>query len=212
MSQSYPEAQVIGIDLTPPQVFTSQPSNLSLLEADAEKAWEFDQTFDFIHGRMLTSGIHDWPTLLQRCWDHLRPEGWLELLDVCHPFRAEDSSADNETSAFIKWGHQAEKCWAINGLDYRASAHHFARLQHLSFADVGEVEVKWPLGGWSEFDHERRIGELMLKNFNAFLHKAGELILSQDPNLSMQQRKDLSASAQQDLNENCCAKRFFLTV
>lgn len=52
----------------------------------------------------------------------------------------------------------------------------------------------------------------MLKNANILLETTGELSFAQDPGLSVQQRKDLVASAQQDLNENYCAKRFDMTM
>ena len=121
----------------------SRRSNVSFLKADAEQDWTFVQhQFNFIHGRMLTSGIHDWPALLSRCWNHLRPEGWLELLDVCHPFRAEDSTADSSSSSLIRWGYQAERCWAKNGLDYRASTKHLERLRDLGFVETEERTLK----------------------------------------------------------------------
>lgn len=88
---------------------------------------------------MFSLGIHDWPMLLRRCWGHLRPGGPLELLDHCHPVHAEDPSADNETSAFIKWVNRAEKCWVMNGLDNRVGLQNAARLQQLGFTDVAEI-------------------------------------------------------------------------
>ncbi len=161
---------------------------------------------------MLTSGIHDWPALLSRCWDHLEPGGWLELLDVCHPFRAEDPASDNASSGFIRWGQVAERCWAMKGLDYRTTSKHVQRLRGLGFEDVREEERKWPLGTWSESEHERRIGALTLTNFGTFLAMAGEGIVRQDPGIGAREARDLVTGAQRDLMENCHAKRFYLTM
>lgn len=84
IANKFPYSQIIATDLTPPKI--TPPRNLKIVESDADKQWTFNERFGFIHGRMLTSGIHDWPTLLSRCWEYLEPGGWLELLDVCHPF------------------------------------------------------------------------------------------------------------------------------
>ena len=205
-----PTTHVIAMDLTPPDVIP--PPNVTILKMDAEKEWKFTQSFGFIHGRMLTSGIHDWPALLSRCWDHLEPGGWLELLDVCHPFRAEDPAVDEASSDFIKWGLIAERCWAMNGLDYRVTTKHVERLRALGFTDIREEERRWPMGAWSESEQERRIGELTLSNFRTFLAKAGVMVISQDPGIKELEVQDLVANAQRDLIENCCTKRFYLTM
>lgn len=210
IAKERPTTHVIATDLTPPNI--TPPSNVTILKTDAEKEWDFEQKFGFIHGRMLTSGIHNWPKFLSRCWDHLEPGGWVELLDVCHPFRAEDPAADDSSSDFIKWGHVAEACWAMNGLDYRATTKHVERLRGLGFVDVSEEERAWPLGAWPESEHERRIGELTLRNFSTFLARAGVAIISRDPGISAAEAQDLVAAAQGDLIENCCNKRFYLTV
>ena len=210
MAQERPRSQIVAIDLTPPKITT--PSNLIILKLDAEKEWGFEQKFGYIHSRMLTSGIHEWPKLLSRCWDNLIPGGWLELLDICHPFRAEDPIADNGSSKFIEWGHIAERCWAINGLDYRTTTKHVQRLRGLGFVDVHEEEWKWPLGEWSQTEQDRRIGALTLDNFTTFLAMAGSDIIAQDPCINAEMAREIVADAQKDLAENCCTKRFYLNM
>ncbi|KAL8747720.1 MAG: hypothetical protein Q9190_000461 [Brigantiaea leucoxantha] len=213
MAETYSLAHIIAIDLTPPA--QEPPSNVTFLKADAEQDWVFapQRHFDLIHGRMLASGIHDWPELLSRCWGNLKPGGWLELLDVCHPFRAEDSAADDPTSSsLIRWGYQAEKCWAVSGLDYRATTRHLERLRELGFGEIEERSLKWPLGEWADSERERRIGVLMLQNFCTFLDKAGVAILRQDQAVDEQEAQQLVEDAKRDLTANCCTKRFYLNV
>ena len=125
----------------------------TFIEADANKSWPFKQ-FSF-QGRMLTSGIRDWFTFLARCWEYLEPRGVLELLDICHPFRAEDAATNEVSSVFIRFGYRAEKSWASNGLDYGASAKNIERLKSLGFVNVGEEEKRWPLGQWAETGWEK---------------------------------------------------------
>ncbi|KAL8908997.1 MAG: hypothetical protein Q9207_000448 [Kuettlingeria erythrocarpa] len=210
IAKERPESQVIGTDLTPPTI--TPPENLCILESDADKPWDFDTKFGFIHSRMLTSGIHDWPALLSRCWDHLRPGGWVEFLDVCHPFRAQDPAADNDSSGLIKWGHVAERCWARQGLDYRATEKHRERLQERGFINVREEKVRWPLGEWADSVPEKHIGRLTMDNFLTFMATAGESIIDQDPWLSAQEKRTLVADAQKDLKEHGHSKQFYLTM
>jgi len=210
IAQERPSTQIIATDLTPPDIIPL--SNVTILKFDVEQQWSFSQKFDFIHGRMLTSGIHDWPALLSRCWSHLKAGGWVELLDVCHPFRAEDPTADGSSSSFIKWGQIAERCWAMNGLDYRATTKHLERLRGLGFVDVWEKELRWPIGEWSQTEQERQIGSLTLQNISSFLAAAGVSIITQDPDCSEQEAKLLVADAQQDLQEHCNTKGFYLKM
>jgi SAM-dependent methyltransferase len=210
MAAQWPRAQVVATDITLPGI--APPANLTLVQSNAEEPWPFQHRFDFIHGRMLASGIHDWLSVLTRCWEHLEPGGQLELLDICHPFRADDPAADSETSAFIRWGHAAELGWNANGLDYRTALTHTQRLRALGFQHVKETQLKWPLGEWAETETARRIGSLTLQNFTTFLRTAGSSILAHNPSLDAQETERLSAEALADLRENCCSKRFYLSV
>ena len=201
---------MLAIDLTLPQISTGP--NLTVQECDVEKSWHFQTRFGFIHGRMLTSGIHDWPSLFARCWDYLIPGGWLELLDLSHPFHAEVETADNESSDFIRWGKVAERCWSLNGLDYRATNKHVGRLRACGFVNVSEEEMKWPLGEWSESEREKQIGKLTLSNFRTFLATAGVRIISQDARISTEDAEALVNNAQRDLIDHCDTKHFYLSM
>lgn len=210
MAAQWPRAQIVATDITLPDI--APPVNVALVQSDADEPWPFQHKFDFIHGRMLTSGIRDWPRLLSRCWEHLEPGGRLELVDICHPFRAEDPAADNEISAFIRWGHAAEASWKAKGLDYRTTLKHAQRLQALGFEHIKESQEKWPLGEWAETETSRRIGALTLQNFASFLRTAGSNILAHSLSLDAREAEKLGTGALADLHDNCCTKRFYLCV
>ena len=210
MAKNHPSAHVCGMDITLP-VISGQP-NLTLVDSDADKAWPFKNQFMFIHGRMLTSGVHNWPGFLSEAWRCLRPGGQLELLDVTHPYRADDPSCDNESSAFIRWGHAAEKSWIGNGLDYRSAAKHEHRLQQLGFRNIRQTTRKWPLGEWSDNVRDQQIGRLTLQNFEAFLKTAGNKILTGHPDINEEDAAKLSEQALEDLGHNCASKRLYLSM
>jgi hypothetical protein len=55
-----PQAQVLGIDLSPIQP-TWVPPNLTFEVDDLEAPWIFQDKFDFIYSRMMTGAFRDWP-------------------------------------------------------------------------------------------------------------------------------------------------------
>jgi SAM-dependent methyltransferase len=70
-----PKVSVVGTDLSPIQP-PSAPPNCSFVVENVEKDWVFSEPFDYIHGRMLMLGIHDWAKYFRQCFDHLKPGGW----------------------------------------------------------------------------------------------------------------------------------------
>ncbi|KAI4234594.1 MAG: hypothetical protein LQ349_003684 [Xanthoria aureola] len=214
-ARAFPLRRIIATDLTPPDVPT--PSNVTFMRSNAEENWTFNESFSFIHGRMLSSGIRDWPKLLAQCFRHLEPGGLLELLDLCHPFQAENLLAATEpselpTSDFLHWGRTAERCWAVNGLDYRATEKHVARLQELGFEDIKEDTFRWPLGSWPEDEWEASLGELNFRNFTTFITTAGTTIIRQDPMYTEEEAQKLVDAALKDLEENHLTRKFFLIM
>jgi SAM-dependent methyltransferase len=68
IGDTFPSAQVIGIDLSPIQP-TWVPPNVQFIVDDAESDWMFSEdSFDYIHIRGLLGSIKDWPKLLKQCY------------------------------------------------------------------------------------------------------------------------------------------------
>ena len=211
MAKERPMTEVIAADLTKPSV--PPLPNLKTVQSNAEEDWPFNKGFSFIHGRMLTSAILDWPALLRRSWEYLEPGGWLELLDVYPPYRAAIPAADNRsTSALINFGYVTDKGWAANGKDWSTTSKHVQRLQDLGFVNIREEKFKWPLGEWAETDVERRIGALTLQNFAGFFKTAALKIVLQDPDLDEREARKLTDDARDDLMGNSVRNRYYLTV
>lgn len=80
-----PETHVVGIDITPPTGDFGL-DNLTFVTANIEDPWEFATNqvdrCDLITARVLASAIRDWPSMIWRCYDHLKSGGWIEILDV----------------------------------------------------------------------------------------------------------------------------------
>jgi hypothetical protein len=68
----YPNARVIGNDLSPIQV--SPPANCSFDVEDAESDWLYPiNNFDFIHTRQLLGGITNWPRFFRQAYEYAIP-------------------------------------------------------------------------------------------------------------------------------------------
>jgi len=94
-ADQHPESKVIGIDLSPIQPmlqvdftnrsqeiaterpseltfnYDSVPPNLRFYVDNVELPWTFSETFDFIHCRMMTGAIKDWPKLFENCFQYV---------------------------------------------------------------------------------------------------------------------------------------------
>ena len=206
MAKSFPSAHIVALDLTAPNV--PAPSNVTFIGADFDQPWQLG-SFDFIHARMLNPGAQDWPSVLQKCWEHLEPGGWLELLDICFPLAtAQAPQTDNPSPPYLHFTQVQEEAWGLIGRDFYSWMNHTQRLQDLGFQDVKEREFRWPVGAWGSTDHERRIGELYLED--AKMHSSATAkILSHHPDVSMEDARQLIDDALKDLAENSVRRQYY---
>ena len=71
VGDEYPDADILGIDLSPIQP-QWVPPNVRFIVDDAEAEWMFSEdSLDYVHIRHMTSAIKDWPALLSRAYRYL---------------------------------------------------------------------------------------------------------------------------------------------
>lgn len=163
-AQANPSTQIIGVDLSNVQPKTPVPVNCQFQTANAEKDWNFPEPFDFIHSRLLALGMQDWSGYFRRCFDNLKPGGWIEAQDLHFPMVCDDGSAGPD-SALIKWSHFVTEAVAKRGLDTALSDKlgQFLRIQ--GFVRVQEKIIKLPCSPWPEDEAARKLGRLQRQNF-----------------------------------------------
>ena len=153
---------VIGTDLSSVQPVHKLP-NFTYMVHNAEADWDFTSRFDYIHARMLTMGMHDWPRFFRQCWDNLSPGGWLETGDGRFPLEhVEDLTTDR--SPFLKWSTLASEAAAEAGIDTRASEKFSDMLTAQGFVNVESIDVLWPVGPWAKGEKNKAIGTLSYQN------------------------------------------------
>jgi SAM-dependent methyltransferase len=155
-AQEHPASVVTGLDLSPIQP-PMVPPNCSFIVDNAEMDWIYSQPFDFIHARMLTFGIRDWPRLFRQSWDHLKPGGWVELQELRMPCRCDDGTAPRE-SPLINWSHIIVDSLATTGIDPVASDKFEQQLAEQGFVNIKAETIKWAIGSWPKGKREKEIG------------------------------------------------------
>ena len=213
MARAYREAKITAIDLTPPDIPNALP-NLEILKHDAELDWPFEEgKFDFIHGRMLMAGIHDWRGLLSKIWQHLAPGGSIELLNLKHPYRAVNEQADcPEASPLIRFSALMKESWIRSGLDWDAIEKVTTILPELGFENVEECPFIWPLGEWADTDRERQMGLWTMENFSTFIQNVGVPVLTKNEFMSKGDAEDAVTSAIRDLKTSHLANRYYIQL
>ncbi|WQF77914.1 Putative S-adenosyl-L-methionine-dependent methyltransferase superfamily [Colletotrichum destructivum] len=152
----HPEAEVIATDLSP-TLPSYVPPNVKFQVDDAEEPWTFSQPFQYIHSRVITSGISDWHKYLRRCYDNLEPGGWVEVQEI-DLYTASDDDTLKPDSALMKWCHLLQQASDRFGSP-------FVRIPTLKevMLDVGFVDVslsvsKWPTNAWPKEPKWKEIG------------------------------------------------------
>lgn len=203
IAHAFPTAEVIATDLVPPPRKDDTAANVHYIHHNADDPeWTRfrDGQFDFIHVRMVTGGIHDWPGFRKKCFRHLRPGGALEIIDMSHPLRADDEAYDSvDASALVKFVQLAGESWAQDGLDYKVSGKQTAGLEEAGFEDVEEETYRWPIGTWPEDEQEKKLGVLAQGNMEKFLRLSGRHVLTNKGFLSSEETTGVIAEANEEL-------------
>lgn len=131
--------------------------------ANAEHDWSFDHKFSYIHTRMLTLGMHDWPRFFNQAWHNLEPGGWLETSEVQFPSRRADKE-DQTISPFIQWGQNVLEGTRIVGIDAAASEKFSEQLEAQGFINVDRLDVQWPVKPWAKGEKNKYLGKLLYRN------------------------------------------------
>ena len=208
VANQFPSVKVVAMDLTPPNV--PAPSNVTFVQADIEPPWQLG-LFDYIHCRMLMSAVGDWPGFLQKCWDHLEPGAWLELNEVCAPYRAVNPQFDASSSAFLRFGAANDQAWNLAGRDFFAGPKQTQRLRDIGFQEIDEVDYRLPIGSWGITDRERRIGGLVLEACKKYVSSSAQL-LAQIPDLDERESKQLIQEAVRDVEENGVRNEYYFDL
>lgn len=168
MARAFPDAEVLGVDLTSALLPKDVPPNLNFEILDVTEPWG-PRLYDLIHFRNpVGGGFSDWPKLIGEAWAHLKPGGQIELSSMRPKFYdVEPLAADlpaGETPEIGSACRQFEidfgaMCMA-QGIDWDPLSRVSVMLTRLGAESVRERGDWLPVRNWGGDPITRRKGEL----------------------------------------------------
>ncbi|OLN81082.1 Trans-aconitate 2-methyltransferase 12 [Colletotrichum chlorophyti] len=125
----------------------SVPPNVKFEIDDLEEEWTYSQPFDYIHSRMMTGSVNDWKIYLEKCFNHLKPGGYIELQEI-DLFPRSDDGTYREDSALAKAVKLVYDASVIFGRPYQEVPSLVNDLKEVGFIDVSLNVDKWPSNPW----------------------------------------------------------------
>ncbi|RYO88793.1 hypothetical protein DL766_002976 [Monosporascus sp. MC13-8B] len=146
-ADQYPGAEVIGVDISPPQAHWLPP-NLKFEVDDMTDAWTYaPDSFDYVHIRWLVGAIPDWNELFQQAYKTLKPGGYLESKESSALLRSDDGTVP-VGSALDQWGRVFWEAGKKFGRSFRVLEDDVQRkaMEAAGFVDIKEYVKKASAG------------------------------------------------------------------
>ncbi|KAF5576136.1 mRNA 3 end-processing YTH1 [Fusarium pseudocircinatum] len=159
-ADQYPNAEVIGTDLSPIQPDWVPPNvRFELEDATSNWTWSND-TFDFIHMRYLIGAIADWGALFKEAFRCCKPGGFVESVEVNPNFLSDDDTASNvmAVQTWNKLFREASKAFGRSFCEIEGDAELLAAA---GFVDLQVTDFKVPIGGWAKDSKLRQVGQFL---------------------------------------------------
>ncbi|ESZ93042.1 hypothetical protein SBOR_6563 [Sclerotinia borealis F-4128] len=162
MGDLWPSAEIIGTDIAKVQP-TAVPLNVffEIDDAEEEGGWTWPPNeFDLVHLRNMAGAFSDWDHIYSEAYLHLKPGGWIEIMDFDDP-KAFLSFFDPD-SPMASLIRDIEEAARISGRPGGVAHLQMERLRKRGFVDVEVREFGIPMGTWPEEKTQRTIGKLWL--------------------------------------------------
>ena len=157
MGDEYPEAEVVGIDMSPIQP-SWVPANVRFIVDDAEQPWVTDpETYDYVHIRNMASAVKNWDSLMAQALTALKPGGWIEIQDLNWLLRCDDDTMgpDYSLTQMTKYMGQALSNF---GIKLHTPDDNPERLKIAGFVDIRHKIDKVLVGTWPRDPNIKMIG------------------------------------------------------
>ncbi|KAM5346242.1 hypothetical protein ACJ41O_009247 [Fusarium nematophilum] len=159
-ADEYPNAEVIGTDISPIQP-SWVPPNLKFEIEDCTQEWTFDpDSMDYVHMRYLYGSISDWAALFKEAFKVCKPGGWVESYEASPRMESDDGSVTDKCAInewgkfFIEGGKKLNRTFEIIDKDLQQKY-----MEEAGFVDVKVWDLKAPIGGWAKDARLKEIGQ-----------------------------------------------------
>ncbi|KAI1089369.1 S-adenosyl-L-methionine-dependent methyltransferase [Rostrohypoxylon terebratum] len=149
-AEVYPNAEVIGTDLSPTQPLWVPP-NVKFELDDCTQPWTWSEnSFDFVHIRYLFGAIADWDELLRQAYRVTRPGGWVQSCEADVNIRSDDDSIPSDSPYKTFWNmlyHESQEKLGVTLQPIDDDVQRKA-LERAGFECIEVHDYKFPIGGW----------------------------------------------------------------
>ncbi|KAF4974220.1 hypothetical protein FZEAL_8858 [Fusarium zealandicum] len=157
-ADEYPEASVIGTDVSPIQP-SWVPPNLQFQIDDCTQEWTFEEnSLDYVHIRWLFGSIMNWKDLFQQAYKCLKPGGYIETHEPSINFQSDDGTVNEKTAMgqfgkfFVEGGKKMGRSMTVLEDETQRKA-----LEESGFQDIHEETFKIPIGDWPKDPKQNEI-------------------------------------------------------
>lgn len=148
-ADEFPNAIVIGTDVSPIQP-SWVPPNVKFELDDCNQEWTWaDNTFDFVHMRMLMGVIADWYDIFRQAYRTCKPGGYVETFIGSPQFKSDDGSVKPD-SALGQWGKVFSEGGKKFGRTFDGVEEDLQRkgMEAAGFVDIEVKDILCPIGTW----------------------------------------------------------------
>ncbi|KAG8361666.1 hypothetical protein FVEN_g994 [Fusarium venenatum] len=158
-ADQYPEAQIIGTDLSPIQP-SWIPPNLQFIIEDCTWDWSFTSGFaDYIHARWLMGSIRNWDSFFSEAFRVSKPGGWVESHEAASTISSDDNTVPPD-SAMGHWGKFFIEGSKKIGTSFTVVEDGMQRkaMEKAGFVNIQEFDFRNPIGNWPDDPVEKQMG------------------------------------------------------
>ncbi|KAA8894706.1 S-adenosyl-L-methionine-dependent methyltransferase [Sphaerosporella brunnea] len=198
MADQYPQAEVIGTDLSPIQP-SWVPPNVQFQIDDCELDWTYEKnSFDFIHIRGLQLSCKNWPRLLKQAYDHLKPGGWVEVVEWAEGRGVTDDGTDKGT-AIYKYYDRLNEAGEKIGRPFRLPTPLKEMIPAAGFVNYREEIPKLPFSPWPADKKLKLIGRWYISSMESGFEAYGLALFTRVLKMDQEEGRELCAAAWKDV-------------
>ncbi|KAI9846906.1 MAG: hypothetical protein M1837_003518 [Sclerophora amabilis] len=160
MADTFPEAEVIGTDLSATQP-DWVPDNVHFVVDDAtEEDWLYPSDhFDLIHSRLLLGCFEDFRDIIRKGFKYTKPGGWMESQEPMSMAYCDDGTMPEDWT-FNEWSKIGDDAAMSHGKPLRIANKLKRWYEQAGFVDVHEVMFKIPMNPWPKDPTYKNLGRV----------------------------------------------------
>ncbi|RXG43129.1 hypothetical protein VDGE_09074 [Verticillium dahliae] len=198
-ADAHPEAEVIGVDLSPIQP-NFVPPNVRFEIDDLEKEWTWAHKFDFIFCRSLSGSFPDWEPVLQKVYDQLEPGGYFEIQDGAFPVGTDDNTIPRDSS-LLRWCNLLVEASGNLGRPVDQVYNYSTIMRKIGFVDCVDRNFKWPTNTWPKNKRFKEMGMWSLAALDAGLEGLSMALLTRGLNWTMEETLAFCVNVRREMRD-----------